>query len=60
MCVVRLGDVSGRSGRKGEGVRGSEEASPGRVTGASAGCKERPPSPLRQAVSHLIEQCCSR
>lgn len=55
-CVVCLGNYSSRSGQKGDGVRRSEEASPGRVTGASAGCKARPPSPLRPALSHLIEQ----
>lgn len=57
-----------KSDQKEEGVRGSDEASLGRVTGANESCKERPPPgthlpPIStEASSQLVlrEQCHSR
>lgn len=57
-----------KSDQKEEGVRGRDEASLGRVTGANESCKERPPPGTRlpsistEASSQLVlrEQCHSR
>lgn len=57
-----------KSDQKEEGVRGSDEASLGQVTGANESCKERPPpraclQPIStEASSQLVprEQCHSR